>query len=86
VHQKIAATVANPLMHEGLKLVPSVTRTFSSNLPLLIFLQAYERDAEAVRPLVAFVTFYRSDVKVFESEALGAWPPGSSNQALTIAS
>ena len=30
VRQKIAATVANPLVHDGLKLIPSVTRTFST--------------------------------------------------------
>lgn len=99
VHQKISATVANPLVHDGLKLIPSVTRTFSANLPLFIYLEAYERDviaatpasstgaapeeaqpsapASVIRPLVAFVTFYRDDVKVFESEAIGvdAWDP-----------
>ena len=101
VQQKIAATVANPLVHEGLKLVPSVTRTFSASVPLLIYLEAYERDAAtaappsspgpqtaqggpgvstfsaAARPLIAFVTFYRDDVAVFQSEAIGAdaWDP-----------
>jgi len=45
VQQKISAVVANPLMHEGLKLVPSVTRTFSAAQPVYIYLEAYERDA-----------------------------------------
>ena len=71
VNQKIAATVANPLMHDGLKLIPSVTRTFRASAPLYIFLQAYERDAAAIRPLVAFAAFYRDGAKVFETEPLG---------------
>jgi len=77
VRQKIDATVANPLMHDGLKLIPSVTRTFSAGQPLYIFLQAYQRDAEAVRPVVAFVTFYRDGAKAYESEAaaVDAWDP-----------
>jgi hypothetical protein len=46
-------------------------------MPLFIFLQAYERDATAVRPLVAFATFYRGGVAVFETEPLGVdeWDP-----------
>jgi VWFA-related protein len=77
VEQKISATVANPLVHDGLKLIPSVTRTFNASLPLFVFLQAYERDAEAVRPLIAFITFYKDGLKVFESEAVGidTWDP-----------
>ena len=69
--------MANPLVHDGLKLIPSVTRTFSASVPLLVFLQAYERDATAARPLVAFATFYRDGVKVFETGAVGieAWDP-----------
>jgi len=47
VQQKIPATTANPLVDNGLKLIPSVTRTFSAGVPLLIFLQAYERDLPA---------------------------------------
>ena len=35
VQQKIAGTVANPLVHDGLKLIPSVTRTFSAGQPAL---------------------------------------------------
>ena len=65
---------------DGLKLIPSVTRTFSANAPLLIFLQAYERDLpapaaggtpHAMRPLVAFAAFYRDGVKTFETDAVG---------------
>jgi len=57
VQQKISTDAANPLVHEGQKLIPSVTRTFNVRQPLFVFLQAYERDAPVMRPLVAFVTF-----------------------------
>ena len=71
VQQKIAATVAHPLVNDGLQLIPSVTRMFSASLPLLIYLQAYERDADTLRPLVAFATFYRDGVKTYETEPIG---------------
>jgi VWFA-related protein len=76
VHQKIGVDVAHPLVHEGQRLVPSVTRTFSRGRPLHVFLQAYER--VAMRPLVAFMTFYRDGAKVFETEPVGlttGWDP-----------
>jgi VWFA-related protein len=78
VKQKIAADVANPLVHEGQKLIPGVTRTFSTARPVHVFLQAYQRDAAAMRPVVAFVTFSRDGVNVFETDALGltqGWDP-----------
>jgi VWFA-related protein len=80
VQQKISSDVANPLVFEGQKLIPSVTRTFSAGRELYVFLQAYERDLtsqDKMRPLVAFVTFYRGDAKVFETEPLGIddWDP-----------
>lgn len=75
VKQKIAGDVANPLVNGGQKLIPSVTRTYSAGRELYVFLQAYERDATTMRPLVAFVTFYRDGAQVFETEPLGvdAW-------------
>jgi VWFA-related protein len=79
VQQKIPSDAANPLVHEGLKLIPSVTRTFSASRPLFVFLQSYERGV-AMRPLVAFVTFYREGTKIFETEPVGiteGWDPKS---------
>jgi hypothetical protein len=70
VQQKIAADIANPLVHDGQKLMPSVTRVFSKSRDLHVFLQAYERAATATEPLVAFVSFYRGDVKAFETTPL----------------
>jgi hypothetical protein len=67
VKQKVAAEAANPLIHEGQKLVPSVTRVFSKGRDLFVFAQVYQRGATTTQPLVAFVSFYRGDVKAFET-------------------
>jgi hypothetical protein len=68
--QKTDVQAANPLVSDGLKLVPSVTRVFSKSRSLFVFLQAYERGAATTQPLVSFVTFYRGDQKVFETAPL----------------
>jgi len=77
VKQKIAADIANPLVFQGQRLIPNVGQTFSLSVPLYVFLQVYERDAAAVQPLVAFVTFFHDGAKVFETDPLGMaeWDP-----------
>ena len=70
VKQKIDAESANPLVLDGQKLIPSVTRVFSKSRDLYVFLQAYERDATTTRPIVAFVSFYQGQVKTFETAPL----------------
>ncbi|HMB82359.1 MAG TPA: hypothetical protein VKI43_19920, partial [Vicinamibacterales bacterium] len=70
VKQKASAEAANPLVHDGQKLVPSVTRVFSRSRDLFVFVQAYQRASATTQPLVAFVSFYRGDVKAFETAPL----------------
>ena len=70
VKQKIDAEAANPLVLDGQKLIPSVTRVFSKSRDLYVFLQAYERDAASTRPMIAFVGFYQGQVKAFETAPL----------------
>jgi VWFA-related protein len=80
VKQKISTDAVNPLIDQGQKLIPSVTRTFRASQPLFVFLQAYERDAATERPLVAFVSFYLDGAKAFETELLAVadgWNPKS---------
>ena len=60
----------NPLVQDGIKLVPSINNVFSRNRDLYVFLQAYEKGADAQRPLVAFVTFYKGQTKAFETAPL----------------
>ena len=62
--------VASPLIQDGQKLIPSVTRVFSRSRDMYIYLQAYERNAVTMQPLVAFVTFYRGQAKAFETPPL----------------
>jgi VWFA-related protein len=62
-----AADAVNPLVSGGEKLIPSVTRVFSRGRELHVYLQAYERAATATQPLVAFLSFYRGDQKMFET-------------------
>ena len=69
VKKNVAQTV-DPLVYDGQKLIPSVTRVFSTGRDLYVFLQAYQRSEETLRPLVAFVSFYRGDVKAFETAPL----------------
>jgi VWFA-related protein len=61
---------ANPLVQEGQKLIPSVTRVFSKQRDMYVYLQAYEPTVTTVQPLVAFVTFYRGHAKAFETPPL----------------
>jgi VWFA-related protein len=68
--KKDAAVSADPLVFDGQKLIPSVTRVFSKGRDLYVFLQAYQRNEPAMQPLVAFVSFYRGDMKVFETAPL----------------
>jgi VWFA-related protein len=68
--KKDAPSSADPLVYDGQKLIPSVTRVFSKGRDLYVFLQAYQRNELAMQPLVAFVSFYRGDVKVFETAPL----------------
>jgi VWFA-related protein len=64
---KTNADAVNPLITDGQRLVPSVTRVFSRSKDMYVYLQAYERGATTTQPLVAFVTFYRGQTKAFET-------------------
>jgi VWFA-related protein len=70
VQQKIAADTAHPLIHDGQKLLPSVTRVFRQGREMYVYLQAYQQAAATTQPLVAFVTFYRGDDKALETAPL----------------
>jgi VWFA-related protein len=67
---KDKAQVANPLVQDGQKLIPSVTRVFSKSRDMYVYLQAYEPGATSVQPIVAFLTFYRGQQKAFETPPL----------------
>jgi VWFA-related protein len=58
---------ANPLVQDGMKLIPSVTRVFNKTQDLYVYLQAYEPGSDTTQPLVATVSFIRGKVKAFET-------------------
>ncbi len=75
--QKEAAV--NPLVQDGKKLVPSVTRVFSKGRDLFVYLQAYGQEGAATaKPLVAFVSFYQGQTKVFETQPMAVTPAATS--------
>lgn len=61
-------SVGHPLIESGQKLLPSVTRVFSASRDLHVYLEAYEKYATEMQPLLAFATFYRDGVKAFETQ------------------
>jgi len=65
--QAAAAQAANPLVQDGVKLIPSVTRVFHATSDMYVFLEAFEPGATATQPLVAYVTFVRGQAKVMET-------------------
>ena len=70
VKSKDREETANPLVLDGQKLIPSVTRVFSRSRDMYVYLQAYEQDAPGVQPLIAFVSFYRAQRKAFETQPI----------------
>src|SRR5271163_232898 len=77
------ATV-NPLVQDGKKLIPSVTRVFSKGRDFYVYLQAYQQgSAAAAKPLVAFVSFYQGQTKVFETRPMAVMPGSTSRLGTT---
>jgi hypothetical protein len=68
-NKETKAQIANPLIENGLKLVPSVTRVFSKSRQMSVYLQANEREATSTQPLATFVTFSRDGESPIEIPA-----------------
>ena len=69
---------ANPLVQDGKKLIPSVTRVFSQGRQLYVYLQAYGEGAAVAKPVVAFVSLYQGGTKVFETQPVSVTPEAGS--------
>jgi VWFA-related protein len=81
---------ANPLVQDAQKLIPSVTRVFSRDRQMYVYLQAYQKDlatptgasattspaANSDAPLFAYVSLYSNQKLAFETQpiAVGAQP------------
>ena len=70
IKNKDKEDASNPLIQDGQKLIPSVTRVFRQSKDLYVYLQAYQQGATSVQPLVAFVGFYRAQTKAFETQPM----------------
>jgi len=76
----------NPLVQDGKKLIPSVTRVFSTTREVYVYFQAYKQPATgeqpisttASQPLFAFVTLYREGKQVFETPPTAIVPNAAS--------
>ena len=61
---------ANPLVQDGQKLVPSVTRVFRKDQEMYVYLEAYQPASEKTQLVLATLGFYRGKSKVFETAPL----------------
>jgi hypothetical protein len=67
----VVTQAVNPLVKDGRKLIPSVTRVFSSKAEMYVYLQAYEPEAVATPlPLLVYVTFFQGPNRVMETPAV----------------
>jgi VWFA-related protein len=83
----------NPLVQEGLKLIPSVTRVFSMGREMYVYLQAYDGSATStatvsapvkpVSPLIAYVSLYKDGKKAFETAPIAVTPEADSRLKVT---
>ncbi len=64
---KLHTQAINPLVENGKKVLPSVTRVFSKQKEMTAYLQAYQQGPEAPQPVVAYVTFYQDNANVYET-------------------
>jgi len=73
----------NPLVHDGRKLVPSVTRVFDAHKQMFVYLQAY-RSADPgapanTQPFVAYVSLYSARAKAFETPLISVTPSAATH-------
>ena len=87
----------NPLVQDGKKLVPSVTRVFAQNRDIYVYLQAYKPSASSPAtgssanpmagatpdPLMAFVTLYSNGSEAFKTQPIAVNPNATTRLGVT---
>jgi VWFA-related protein len=87
----------NPLVQDGKKLVPSVTRVFSQNREIYVYLQAYKPSAAPIvsgpniniappptpEPLMAFVTLYSNGTEALKTQPIAVPPNPATRLGVT---
>jgi VWFA-related protein len=77
---QLKEAAVDPLVSNGQKLIPSVTRVFNKGRDIYVYFQAYEADARdptaaaTPQPLIAFVSLYQAQTKVFETQPMEVTP------------
>ena len=86
---------ANPLVDDGYKLIPSVTRVFNTKQDMYVYVQAYRpspriatgakgvKPAAAASPLFAYVTLYRDQKKALDTAPIAVMPEAGSRLGIT---
>jgi VWFA-related protein len=86
----------NPLVQDGKKLVPSVTRVFAQNRDIYVYLQAYKpagggastgapsaATAATSDPLMAFVTLYSNGIEALKTQPIAVNPNAATRLGVT---
>ncbi|HTV57154.1 MAG TPA: VWA domain-containing protein, partial [Terriglobia bacterium] len=60
----------NPLVRDGQKLIPSVTRVFKNDQSMYVYLQAYEQRTQSFQPLIAYLTLYQGQKQAFQTQPI----------------
>ncbi len=81
----------NPLVQDGRKFIPSVTRVFGSGHRIYVYFQAYkqsegsraaaaagQKPAQTAQPLFAFVSLYQGGKRLFETQPKSIVPDAAS--------
>jgi VWFA-related protein len=64
------ADAVDPLIIDGQRMVPSVTRVFSKSKDLFVYLQAYEPGETTMRPLVTFASLFKGSERVLDTPTM----------------
>ena len=82
--ERAKEAAVNPLMEDGRKLIPSVTRVFHMGREIYVYLQAYRQiPAGDTHPFVAFFSLYSGGRKAFETPAIAVAPNAASRLGTT---
>ena len=77
----------NPLVQDGSKLIPSVTRVFSSGRNVYVYLQAYRPPAPGAaagtQPLLAFVSLYAGGKEMYTTAPIAVEPNAATRLGVT---
>jgi hypothetical protein len=75
---------AHPLVDNGQKLVPDITRVFRKDQKLYVYFEVYDPGTEASPSVTAELTMFRDKAKAFESAPIRVTKP-KSGRANTLA-